>query len=1015
MSEKDLRQAILLVKNGSKRTGGAILADIVKDEPQNEMAWLWLSVCVGSNEQKKACLRKALEINPDNKNTQYMLSQLDLIIEPPSFSDIIGNLPSTDKNILLSKTSIDQTDTLSMLPDSKEAVEETGVDRVVETMEIITDNFTAIDEVQEPMAEKGQENAPEGHSQTDEALSSVEDEIAEPTFSDQSSTSDESLAEITIDYQEEPSFQSPVEAESETVTVASPDNDIPFLLEQAKAFETNHQFEEAVQVFSQIIDLDSNHASAWLGKGRSTAWLSIPGWQRIEEGITCIENALAAGVEDGEEFRKTGEELSSATLAYTQEWINVYTGEYKGENSNKKSNPIAWATGSAKKKNQEYLTEKLSEQFWQDKMPILNGLWLSWWSLDGQIETAQNVYGVIKCLKNSAIDPGYQDAFIQSINPILFDIKAKFPSFKPPVKVMITPVDPSEYSQSMVMDQPETSFVNYEEAPETEATLPVTTLDDLLPDEKPSPEETVVIKKEASQKQAVASSDKTVQFIPEKQKEPSQTAPSLAEKARVAEAGQQYQEAYDSYAAILRNDAGDMEAWVGMGRNAAMISTLNDPHLDEAVDCFKQALELGEPDKQTLVNMAGVLSYAARIYADDLLISLFGQAAQANKGSFFGKKSKGGKKLSADEIAEQFWNNQMPIINTLWFAWWGLSKEPYVADQVNAVINNIYDSDLDAEYQEAFVKTFEPILEDIKTTLPHYKPSAPGDWPLTQPVPSGQKTETQRQEAKPAVVKQESKAPHKDTGSQKVSKIATPIKQVSSPVVPPEKTPVEEAIEEIPTEEFEPYADDTPLTADLLEDNQQFQEAYSAYSLLLETDPNDASAWLGKGRCAAWLSTPEDQRLDESVTCIKNAFEIGIKDPQEITQSAISLGTAAFVYTRDLLFYLEQKHDMQILSSKRGSLGSILSTIKSKSNNASEKMSEEFWAASMPIFSSLFLCWRISNDTQTAGLIYDTINILKASGVANNYTEAFIETFNPIIGEIKGKFPKYKPPVKPRL
>jgi hypothetical protein len=69
----------------------------------------------------------------------------------------------------------------------------------------------------------------------------------------------------------------------------------------------------------------------------------------------------------------------------------------------------------------------------------------------------------------------------------------------------------------------------------------------------------------------------------------------------------------------------------------------------------------------------------------------------------------------------------------------------------------------------------------------------------------------------------------------------------------------------------------------------------------------------------------------------------------------------------------------------------------------------------MPIFSSLFLCWRISNDTQVANKIYDTINIMKASAIANNYLEAFIETFNPITSDIKSKFPKYKPPIKPRF
>ena len=64
----------------------------------------------------------------------------------------------------------------------------------------------------------------------------------------------------------------------------------------------------------------------------------------------------------------------------------------------------------------------------------------------------------------------------------------------------------------------------------------------------------------------------------------------------------------------------------------------------------------------------------------------------------------------------------------------------------------------------------------------------------------------------------------------------------------------------------------------------------------------------------------------------------------------------------------------------------------------------------MPIFNSLFFCWRLSNDIEIANDVYDTINSLKDSGIAKNYQEAFIETFNPILAEIKMKFPKYRPP-----
>jgi hypothetical protein len=64
--DDNLQQAIALIKSGQKKQGGQILAEIVKQQPNNESAWLWLAHCVNTNQQKIYCLNKALEINPQN-------------------------------------------------------------------------------------------------------------------------------------------------------------------------------------------------------------------------------------------------------------------------------------------------------------------------------------------------------------------------------------------------------------------------------------------------------------------------------------------------------------------------------------------------------------------------------------------------------------------------------------------------------------------------------------------------------------------------------------------------------------------------------------------------------------------------------------------------------------------------------------------------------------------------------------------------------------------------------------
>ena len=61
-----LEQAIGFAKSGHKAIARELLAEIVSQEPENETAWLWLSSSVADYEERRACLEKALEINPDS-------------------------------------------------------------------------------------------------------------------------------------------------------------------------------------------------------------------------------------------------------------------------------------------------------------------------------------------------------------------------------------------------------------------------------------------------------------------------------------------------------------------------------------------------------------------------------------------------------------------------------------------------------------------------------------------------------------------------------------------------------------------------------------------------------------------------------------------------------------------------------------------------------------------------------------------------------------------------------------
>jgi hypothetical protein len=53
-----------------------MLQQVIDTEPDNEMAWLWLSGLMTTNEQKRACLEKVLQVNPEHVYARAGLTRL---------------------------------------------------------------------------------------------------------------------------------------------------------------------------------------------------------------------------------------------------------------------------------------------------------------------------------------------------------------------------------------------------------------------------------------------------------------------------------------------------------------------------------------------------------------------------------------------------------------------------------------------------------------------------------------------------------------------------------------------------------------------------------------------------------------------------------------------------------------------------------------------------------------------------------------------------------------------------
>lgn len=74
--ESLLQEGIALIKAGQYIKGRALLQEVAKLDPKNSLAWLWLSAAVDSEDEKRQCLEKVLEIDPRNPYARKGLQKL---------------------------------------------------------------------------------------------------------------------------------------------------------------------------------------------------------------------------------------------------------------------------------------------------------------------------------------------------------------------------------------------------------------------------------------------------------------------------------------------------------------------------------------------------------------------------------------------------------------------------------------------------------------------------------------------------------------------------------------------------------------------------------------------------------------------------------------------------------------------------------------------------------------------------------------------------------------------------
>ncbi len=84
-----LRDAIVEIMSGNRVAGRKILAHLLRLEPNNEAAWLWLAVVMDTRDDKEKCLTQALRISPDSEQVNRALYTLKNSVGLPGVELVI--------------------------------------------------------------------------------------------------------------------------------------------------------------------------------------------------------------------------------------------------------------------------------------------------------------------------------------------------------------------------------------------------------------------------------------------------------------------------------------------------------------------------------------------------------------------------------------------------------------------------------------------------------------------------------------------------------------------------------------------------------------------------------------------------------------------------------------------------------------------------------------------------------------------------------------------------------------
>lgn len=107
MTSEELAVAIQQIKDGNQLNGRQLLVELLRRNPKNEAAWMWLASVVEEADQKRDCLERTLVINPDNENARLQLDLLQHLSDYPENNPEIIPVPLSPAPFLPSEEPVE--------------------------------------------------------------------------------------------------------------------------------------------------------------------------------------------------------------------------------------------------------------------------------------------------------------------------------------------------------------------------------------------------------------------------------------------------------------------------------------------------------------------------------------------------------------------------------------------------------------------------------------------------------------------------------------------------------------------------------------------------------------------------------------------------------------------------------------------------------------------------------------------------------------------------------------------